>query len=507
MSPKLRNLGSKREREELRRQMLNQGFSVRDISIEMSRRWYLRPRAAFRHANGFSQDELADRCNDALADPAARISGKRISDYENWPSGGSKPTVSTLLIIASVLKAEISDLVDTQDRQHFSADDLSLIQGIERTILGEKAPGAGAPQARRTESGLDEARPVNRSGDKTLRNLVMAAAEDSSRHVEKAEVSHVEDLTITELNDEVDRIARVFLHADPVPAFGEMIRLRDRAYRLLERRQYPRQTNDLYFAVGKLSCLLGDASNNFGFKEAASEQFRAAWAYGQIIGDSSLQAWVRGAQSFAAFTADRPRESARLAESGLSIAANPGARLRLHSLRGLALAADGDREGTLHALRLGAAERERADGSDGLSERVRGMFSCTEAKQEYYAATALNLIREPLNAESHAMRAIALYEQGPIEERAYGNEAVARVDVSTARLALGDLSGAASALEPILSLSNSRRVDWLRPRLQIVRGQLANARYRRSRDGIDLADRIEDFTTDLAGRSLPGKNL
>jgi hypothetical protein len=32
-----------------------------------------------------------------------------------------------------------------------------------------------------------------------------------------------------------------------------------------------------------------------------------------------------------------------------------------------------------------------------------------------------------------------MYESGPIEQRSYGDEALARLDVTTARLALGDL--------------------------------------------------------------------
>src|SRR5262249_21674802 len=91
-----------------------------------------------------------------------------------------------------------------------------------------------------------------------IRELVVTAANDSSDHAEAAEAMGVSMMTIDELDEEITRIAREFLHADPVPVFQQMVRTRDRIYRLLDIRQYPRQTSQLYYMAGKLCCLLGD---------------------------------------------------------------------------------------------------------------------------------------------------------------------------------------------------------------------------------------------------------
>jgi hypothetical protein len=44
-----------------------------------------------------------------------------------------------------------------------------------------------------------------------------------------------------------------------------------------------------------------------------------------------------------------------------------------------------------------------------------------------------------------------MYEAGPVEQRSYGDEALAHVDVTTARLAVGDVR-AHEALRPVLEL-------------------------------------------------------
>jgi hypothetical protein len=53
--------GSKAERDSLRQEMLVGGCSLELIATEMERRWGFRPREAYRHAHGWSQDEVAAR--------------------------------------------------------------------------------------------------------------------------------------------------------------------------------------------------------------------------------------------------------------------------------------------------------------------------------------------------------------------------------------------------------------------------------------------------------------
>ncbi|MGH3797134.1 MAG: hypothetical protein ACRDSP_19860 [Pseudonocardiaceae bacterium] len=79
--------------------MCTLGASVPQIAAEMTRRFALRPRVAWRHALGWPQWKLAQRYN--TAHPGAKLSDNRISEYENWPHGGSPPSLRYLARLAA----------------------------------------------------------------------------------------------------------------------------------------------------------------------------------------------------------------------------------------------------------------------------------------------------------------------------------------------------------------------------------------------------------------------
>ena len=56
--PRPAKAGSKAERDALRQEMLVGGCSLELIATEMERRWGFRPREAYRHAHGWSQDAM-----------------------------------------------------------------------------------------------------------------------------------------------------------------------------------------------------------------------------------------------------------------------------------------------------------------------------------------------------------------------------------------------------------------------------------------------------------------
>ncbi|MCK2258298.1 tetratricopeptide repeat protein [Crossiella sp. S99.1] len=60
---------------------------------------------------------------------------KRISDYEAWPLGGSKPTIIALFNLARVFSTQLQSLVDFDDLQHMTDS--------ERSALKQSASGAG----------------------------------------------------------------------------------------------------------------------------------------------------------------------------------------------------------------------------------------------------------------------------------------------------------------------------------------------------------------------------
>lgn len=63
----------------------------------------MRPRQAWRYANELSQRVATMRFNEVAGDPRAPMSGRRTADFERRPSGGVRPTVRTLRILACAI--------------------------------------------------------------------------------------------------------------------------------------------------------------------------------------------------------------------------------------------------------------------------------------------------------------------------------------------------------------------------------------------------------------------
>jgi hypothetical protein len=95
----------RREKRELRDKMRAMGLGYRDIAAEFARRYRLRPRAAWREAYGWSQQEAAARINgftgETGLDPGgfAGMTGPHLCEHESWPGhgpprrGGGRPRI------------------------------------------------------------------------------------------------------------------------------------------------------------------------------------------------------------------------------------------------------------------------------------------------------------------------------------------------------------------------------------------------------------------------------
>lgn len=98
--------------------------------------------------------------------------------------------------------------------------------------------------------------------------------------------------------------------------------------------------------------------------------------------------------------------------------------------------------------------------------------------------------------------AISMYERGPVEQRSYGDEALARVDVTTARLVLDDLHGAREALKPVLDLPPERRIEQLAVGIGRVRSTLALPRYARAQIARKIAQEVDQYQAESVTHSL-----
>jgi transcriptional regulator with XRE-family HTH domain len=126
--------------------MKEQGRSLEQIAAAMVRQFGDRPRAAWRHAHGWTQQDVADRYNREVNDKQASMSVKRISDYERWPINGAgiKPTVPTLGVLARIYSTRVSKLADRHDRQKMSNAELILIAlaDVESGVIPRQLPSA-----------------------------------------------------------------------------------------------------------------------------------------------------------------------------------------------------------------------------------------------------------------------------------------------------------------------------------------------------------------------------
>jgi tetratricopeptide (TPR) repeat protein len=118
---------AKAERDQLRERMQSLGCTLPQIAAEMSRRFTLRPRVAWRHALGWPQWKLAQQYN--ILHPGAKLSDHRVSEYESWPHGGSPPSLRYLARLASTFGhgCAPSQLVDADDLEHLIPADRCLL--------------------------------------------------------------------------------------------------------------------------------------------------------------------------------------------------------------------------------------------------------------------------------------------------------------------------------------------------------------------------------------------
>ena len=134
----------RREKRLLREQMRSMGLGYRDIAAEFARRYRLRPRAAWRDAYGWSLQDTADRINEFRGniglDPGgfAGMTAPHLSEYENWPGHGPKPTGRRptpylLAVLAAVYDCTVADLVDLADRERLPAADILILDKYSQT--------------------------------------------------------------------------------------------------------------------------------------------------------------------------------------------------------------------------------------------------------------------------------------------------------------------------------------------------------------------------------------
>jgi transcriptional regulator with XRE-family HTH domain len=222
--------GDKSDRDELRRSMQASGHTTEQIANEMMRLWGYRPRAAWRHAHGWGQTEVAARYNQVLGDSSAPMTNRRISDYENWPFGGVKPTLNTLSLLAQVYGTSVANLVSMDDRKAFTTAECAALNGISTPSTVELArkvssvpdnfSAATAQQSLSWTNAILQQSPVW-----SIKDLVDSVADETRSHAEITQGYLMSTSAIDDLTADVFALGRDRDNTTLLTAFSETVRL------------------------------------------------------------------------------------------------------------------------------------------------------------------------------------------------------------------------------------------------------------------------------------------
>ena len=146
VSAGVRRKGFKAEMDGLRDRMRGLGFSYDEIAAEVSRRYQVRPRQAYRLAWGWTLDKVAERFNELAAregtDPGGRagMSSPHLCEIAKWPDSERKPSVYVLCLLAVVYDTDVLCLLDLADHESLPQQDRLVLLRRPRagTPFGEK---------------------------------------------------------------------------------------------------------------------------------------------------------------------------------------------------------------------------------------------------------------------------------------------------------------------------------------------------------------------------------
>src|SRR6201994_2819489 len=254
-------LSERAQQKALRQDLRERGRDDAAIAAEFARRYRMRPRKAWRAADGIN--DLA--AQDGL-DPQSRagMTAAHLCEYEDWPGEGSpgsgreptgrKPTAYILSLLARAYSTTVPSLVDETDQAWLPpADRLVITQLAASVAAGKPAPVADAAQAAET------ARPDNEQ--------VVAAAREAVQHAERAIKREVGETGLAELRAEVAGLSRAYMTGEPFPLFQRMRRVRASVHRALDLRLWPRDATGVYFLLGLLNSLMAVAASGPGYQD------------------------------------------------------------------------------------------------------------------------------------------------------------------------------------------------------------------------------------------------
>jgi hypothetical protein len=265
---------------------------------------------------------------------------------------------------------------------------------------------------------------------------------------------------VEQLRDDVQRLSVDYPRRPVWELLADLTELQENLFGLLERRQRPERSRQLYFLAGVTCGLLAKASHDLADPHAAMAMARTGFLCADNADHDGLRGWLRGLQSLVAYWAGRPQESVRYAQSGAEHATRSGSTttvwLAANEARGWA--ALGNAERTRAAVDRASAAWDSVVPDD--LDSLGGLCTFNRSRALYYAADALAWLPDATGpATRYAEQAVAAYADPGAAHWAFGDAAGSRANLAIARLAEGELDGAAEALAPVLELPAEQRIN------------------------------------------------
>src|SRR5690606_27254243 len=283
---------AKAEREHLRAQLRSAGCSHAQIAAEMSRRFGVRPRLAWRWAMDWTQWKLAMEYQ--VANPGASLSSSKVSEYEAWPHGGVEPPLEYLAGLALTFGHEcaVADLVDAVDLTH--------LPPAVHLVIGQTTPSPRTAPIRALQDVVVD----QEVAEVDLRRAWLASLD-------------VDDAKLTYLGSAVEWIID---HDEHLPATQLRSRARElhqHVHRLLLSPQHPPARSHLYTLAAYLSGVQAALALDLGRIGPARAYAQEAFDLAEAGGIPDIVAWARAAQSLVSYYDGHYLDALAYAQDGL----------------------------------------------------------------------------------------------------------------------------------------------------------------------------------------------
>jgi hypothetical protein len=416
------------------------------------------------------------------------------STFERWYFGRVTPQNDARRVLAHLFGRPITQLLAEAGPQDAGAPVPPAPRGC--------CPGGGASIS---ELGTDDGAHLY-----WMERQVDMAARRAIRFAMEAERDEVGQETLGYIQDEVRRLADVYIRVPLGTILQDLADVQDETFRILESgRARPAQARDLHLLAALGSGMLAKASHDLGDPQSAMRQARAAAVCADRAEHKAMGAWVRGLQSLISYWSERPEDALHYARNGAAAAAglHGSVTVWLAGLEARAAAVLGD-TATVRAAQQRAERLRDGVRPDDLDE-LGGNFRFPRVRQAYYSVEASVLLGGGTSAAEttalvrEAEEAVRGFDDASDPHWAFGDQAGARTDLGLARLYAGDLDGAAEAVRPVLDLPSNQRNAGIIGSVRRVRVQLMAGAVRDAARARELSEEIAAF----GGRpalALPG---